>query len=86
MGTSKYDVCAVDMSRDRIPEKENPRDVILGTIKNNSDLRISKVANGYMVNVGCKTFVFTSLSELLGDIENFYSNPEEIIKKYSKFI
>jgi hypothetical protein len=39
---------------------------------------IRPVANGYTISIGCQTFVFESLANLLFRIEEYYRNPAEI--------
>jgi hypothetical protein len=39
---------------------------------------ITPVANGYSVSIGCQTFVFESLANLLYRIEEYYTNPSSI--------
>lgn len=39
---------------------------------------ISVVSNGYVVNVGCKSFIIDSLDDLLEGIEAFLSDPDGV--------
>ena len=41
-------------------------------------ITISPVANGYTINIGCQTFVFESLANLLYRIEEYYNDPAKI--------
>lgn len=41
-------------------------------------INIIPVANGYSVTIGCQTFVFESLANLLYRIEEYYNNPSLI--------
>ena len=41
-------------------------------------INIVPVANGYSVTIGCQTFVFESLANLLYRIEEYYNNPSLI--------
>lgn len=47
-----------------------------------SDIRITKVLNGYFVKVGCQTVVFESRSRMLSEIDRYYANPEAVEKEY----
>lgn len=38
-------------------------------------IAIQPVANGYTISIGCQTFVFESLANLLYRIEEYYNNP-----------
>ena len=40
--------------------------------------KIIKVANGYQVEIGCQTFVFESLANMLYRIDEYYTNPSKI--------
>lgn len=39
--------------------------------------KIIKVANGYQVEIGCQTFVFESLANMIYRIEEYYTNPSK---------
>lgn len=41
-------------------------------------ISIVPVANGYTLSIGCQTFVFESLANLLYRIEEYYNNPAAI--------
>ena len=47
-------------------------------------LVIEKCVNGYIVSVGCKTFVFSDLSVMLLELRDYLLNPNEYIKLLSK--
>ena len=40
--------------------------------------KIIKVANGYQVEIGCQTFVFESLANMLYRLDEYYTNPSKI--------
>lgn len=40
--------------------------------------------NGYVVNVGCKVFVFSDRDVLLQELEAYLQNPETVTKTYSE--
>ena len=42
------------------------------------EINIKPVANGYCINIGCQTFVFESLANLLYRIEEYYNDPAKI--------
>lgn len=41
-------------------------------------IEIKPAANGYIIDIGCQTFVFGSLAGMIFRIEQYYSNPAEI--------
>jgi hypothetical protein len=45
---------------------------------------IDPVANGYSVKIGCQTFVFESLANLLYRIEEYYYDSERIEKHFQE--
>jgi hypothetical protein len=44
---------------------------------------ISKVANGFVIRIGCKTFVAKSWAEVAGGLGEYWENPTQAEKKYS---
>lgn len=48
----------------------------------NYEVRIQKVENGFIVEVGCKTFVLTTTEELVNNLELFYTDFEAAKKKF----
>lgn len=48
----------------------------------NYDVNIREVENGFIVNVGCKTFVIKTLKELLNGLETFYIDFEKAKETY----
>lgn len=48
------------------------------------DVRIEKVNNGWIVKIGCTTFVFQAWSEVSEGLELFYKNPQKAQEKYYK--
>lgn len=48
------------------------------------EVRINKVANGFIVIVGCKTLVAKEWSEIVLGLEEYWSNPHVAEKKYCK--
>lgn len=45
-------------------------------------IEINRCANGYIVNVGCKVFVFEELTNLTTAIELYFTAPEKAREKY----
>lgn len=43
---------------------------------------IYKVANGFVVRVGCKTFVKENLGSLIGGLTEWFENPKKAVKEY----
>lgn len=41
------------------------------------DITIRPAANGFIVSVGCQTFVFENVAVLTSEIQRYLSNPEE---------
>lgn len=48
------------------------------------ELHITPVLNGWLVQCGCKTIVFTNLNTLTQEIHNYYSDPDTVSKRYLK--
>lgn len=46
------------------------------------DVKISKVVNGFIVAVGCKTFVSTSWKEVYTKLGEYWDDPAAAEKKY----
>lgn len=53
-------------------------------IKNGRTVRIHPIDNGYVVTVGCKTFVFETLEKLLDNLSAYYNNPEHVEMRYTE--
>lgn len=49
-----------------------------------SEILIGKVSNGFIVKVGCQTFVSNKWEEVAEGLGLLFSKPEEAIKKYYK--
>lgn len=45
-------------------------------------ISIEDVANGFIARVGCQTFVFSSLRDMLEALELYYTDPDAATKKY----
>lgn len=43
---------------------------------------IEKVLNGYVVEVGCKTLVFTDFVVMVQELGRYYANPELVEREY----
>ena len=48
------------------------------------DVHIQKVANGYVIKIGCATFVETSWDKVQKGIKEYFDDPEKAKKKYYK--
>lgn len=46
------------------------------------DVTIKRVLNGYVVNVGCKTLVFTNIEHVCGELRRYSEKPKEIEIEY----
>jgi hypothetical protein len=46
------------------------------------DVNIKQVANGYIVHVGCQTFVFEKIEKATLYMEKYFNNPEETINEF----
>lgn len=49
---------------------------------NGLEVRVREVLNGYIVEVGCKTVVFTSKAELLKELSRFLDDKNAVAKEY----
>lgn len=47
-------------------------------------ITIDPIANGYIIKIGCQTFVFESLISMLSRIEEYYKNPIEIEQYFNE--
>jgi hypothetical protein len=50
----------------------------------NYDIIIKKVANGCIVQVGCKTFVFNDTNKAAAEIGAYLKDPVATIKRYKE--
>lgn len=50
------------------------------------EVTIRKVVNGYIVGVGCETFVFNSLTNLIEELGLYLTNPAERIKNWGPLL
>lgn len=41
-------------------------------------IEIKPAANGYIIEIGCQTFVFENIVSMLSRIEEYYRNPAEV--------
>ena len=48
------------------------------------EINIKPAANGYTVNIGCQTFVFENIVNMLSRIEEYYQNPDETEKYFNE--
>jgi len=46
------------------------------------DVTITKVANGFIVHVGCKIFVAREWGQVCGGLSDYWDDPETAEKKY----
>lgn len=49
-----------------------------------SEIFINEVGNGFIVKIGCKTFVFETWQKAATAIGEYYKDPEKAEKKYLK--
>ena len=47
-----------------------------------TDVNISKVENGFIVRVGCKTFVSQTFKEVASGLELYFKSPKDAQEKY----
>ena len=45
-------------------------------------VNIQKAVNGYIVNVGCKTFVFTEVDGMIADLSGYLEDPQKMVQEY----
>lgn len=45
---------------------------------------IRKATNGFIVDVGCRTFVATTFEDVVDGLRLFYTDRKEAVKKYCK--
>ncbi len=48
------------------------------------EVKIEKVTNGFIVKIGCKTFVATSWHDLSKKLGEYWADPKAAEKKYVK--
>ncbi len=46
------------------------------------DVRIKKVMNGFVVEVGCQILVFNDTAVFLAELARYLTNPDEVEKEY----
>jgi hypothetical protein len=46
------------------------------------EIHIRPVLNGYIVNVGCQTIVFTDRKTAVGTLSDYLHNPDEVEKHF----
>lgn len=63
------------------PRGEEP---VPGNIPYTADARIKAVENGFIAEVGCKTFVSQDWEELAAALGEYWKNPIKAEKKFSK--
>ncbi len=61
-------------------------DIIADTIirAEKCEVAIRKIANGFIINVGCKIFVAKEWEEVVDGVGLFFKDPEAAYKKYVK--
>ena len=48
------------------------------------EIKISPVLNGWIVNVGCGTVVFTDIKKMTGELIRYYAAPEKVENEYMR--
>lgn len=61
-----------------------PQSTLEGVPDNCYDAEIKKVANGFVIKVGCKTFVAKNWQETSDGLSEYWKNPREAEKKYTE--
>lgn len=56
----------------------------IGRPKEWYNVNIRKAENGFIVEVGCKTFIRLSWNDVCRDLAEYWDNPNEAQKKYCK--
>ncbi len=54
------------------------------TLASTREVRITKVTNGFIVSVGCKTFVAHSWQSVACALGEYWENPDKAQKKYCR--
>lgn len=47
-------------------------------------IEIKPAANGYVIEIGCQTFVFENIVSMLSRIEEYYRNPGEVEQYFNE--
>ena len=58
--------------------------LVIGGQNSPRSIEIKPAANGYYINIGCQTFVFESLANLLYRIDEYYNNPAKIEEHFNE--
>ena len=58
--------------------------LVVGGSNHPRTIEIKPAANGYIIDIGCQTFVFGSLAGMIFRIEQYYSNPSEIEQYFNE--
>lgn len=48
------------------------------------DIRIHELSNGFIVEVGCKSFAFELASTVFTHLKDYINNPNEMERKFNK--
>ena len=77
------------MTEDNCEETERARLTVRGGpsphLSKWHPVTIKKVNNGFIVEVGCKTFVSVRWQDVASALANYWTDPNEAEKMYSKF-
>jgi len=68
-------------TQERYAPSYAPQNVQLAGTRFHS-VTIQKVANGFLITVGCKIFVFESFDSMLMAVGDYFTDPEKAEKKY----
>lgn len=52
--------------------------LVIGGQNSPRSIEIKPAANGYVIEIGCQTFVFESIVSMLSRIEEYYRNPNGV--------
>ena len=58
--------------------------LVIGGSNHPRTIEIKPAANGYIIDIGCQTFVFDNIVTMLSRIEEYYRNPAEIEQYFNE--
>ena len=75
---------SMDESRTGIGTAPRGEEPVPGNIPYTADARIKAVENGFIAEVGCKTFVSQDWEELAAALGEYWKDPQKAEAKFSK--
>jgi len=65
-------------------ENPYPNQAVAVGIGPTQSVVIQQVENGFLVTIGCKSFVFSNMEDVVTGVSMYFRDPEQARKKYCK--